>query len=171
MKKARLNIKKSNKKEEIIKNDEFSIRKGFIIIVTIIVIFIAFYFLTDYLLSKRTVNNKTTEPEVSNEISFNKLYKQSDELYYVLAILEDDDNKDKYQIYTKDLSPLYYINMKDAFNKNHISDKTVVGEVVKDININDSTLFVIKDNKLDSYHVGFDNITEYIVSTKKSVEK
>ena len=94
MKKAKLNnSKKSNKKEEeLVQNNEISVRLGVITVVILIVVFVGFYFLTDYLLSKRT--NTTLEPPTveanPNEIAFNSLLKQKESEYYVLAILESD---------------------------------------------------------------------------------
>lgn len=165
MKKAKLNNnKKEIKKEEIVQTDDISLKKVIIAITSIVVVFVAFYFLTDYLISNRTTTPVETPVEDSNEISFNNLYKQEDKSYYVLAILDTDKNKNKYSIYENDITPLYFIDMTDAFNKNHIGDKDVVTDSVKDIVISDTTLFVIKDNKLESYHVGYDNIERYIIS-------
>lgn len=172
MKKAKLNnSKKSNKKEEeLVQNNDISIRMGVITVVILIVAFVGFYFLTDYLLSKRT--NTTLEPPTveanPNEIAFNSLLKQKESEYYVLAILESDkDNTSKYERYVRTLSKVYYIDMTDSFNKNHIGEETVVGESAKDIVISDTALFHVKGGKVEGYYVGYDDITEYLISLAK----
>ena len=174
MKKAKLNNnKRINKKEEVVSNDEISLKKIVIVMVSILIVFVAFYFLTDYLISKRTtkVTPSDTTQVKDDEISFNELYKQKDKTYYVLAILNDDKNKDKYTIYQNEISPLYYIDMNDAFNKSHIGETDVVTENIKDIVISDTTLFVVKENKLESYHVGYENIVNYALSKAETSEQ
>ena len=171
MKKAKLNNnKKNNQKEEVVQNDEISIRMGVITVVIMIVIFVGFYFLTDYLLSKRT-NTTVTEPVIEERedyIVFNDVLKQKDSEYYVLAVLESDkDNASKYERYVRSLSKVYYIDMTNSFNKNHIGDETKVGETVKDIVISDTALFHIKNGKIEGYYIGYEDITKYLVSLAK----
>ena len=97
-----------------------------------------------------------------------KLLKQKESEYYVLAILESDkDNTSKYERYVSSLSKVYYIDMTDSFNKNHIGDETVVSESVKDIVISGSALFHVKDGKVEGYYIGYDDITEYLISLAK----
>lgn len=166
MKKAKINSnKKIDKKEEKIQEEEFSVKKLVIALVSIVVVFVGFYFLTDYLLSKRT--SEPLEPVVNaNEITFNNILKQKEKTYYVLAVLPEDKHANNYSVYTKELSPVYTIDMKDAFNKSHIGEETKVGDTVKDITISDSALFVIKDGKIDSYYVGHESIQKYTSQSK-----
>lgn len=174
MKKAKLNnSKQNNKKEEVFQSNDVSVKKVIITVVSIIIVFVGFYFLTDYLIDNRKTVTQPNENEVkkSNYISFNNIYKQEDKTYYVLAILENDQNKEGYNIYTRDMSPLYYIDMTDAFNKSHIGDLDVVTDSVKDIIISDTTLFVIKENKLESYHTGYENIKKYMISSLEKTTK
>ena len=82
MKKAKLNNSKkvSKKEEEVVQNSEISVRMGVITVVIMIVIFVGFYFLTDYLLSKRT-NTVTKAPEITERtdyITFSNLLKQKE---------------------------------------------------------------------------------------------
>lgn len=174
MKKAKLNnSKRINKKEEVVNTDEISFKKIVIVMLSIIVVFVAFYFLTEYLIGKKkTTVTSTEQTQVEdNEISFSNLYNQNDTTYYVLAVLNTDKNKDMYSTFESELSPIYYIDMNDAFNKSHMGDVDVVTENVKDIVISDTTLFVIKDKKLESYHVGYDNIVNYVISKNEISEQ
>jgi hypothetical protein len=157
MKKAKLKEQK-----EIKSNVEtgFSARHGIIVFLSVIVCFLGFYLLTDYLLDNRkqaTDNSNNNEP-AANEISFNKLLTQEKDDYYVLATLKSDKNESIYKMYTNTMDNIYFINMADAFNKNHIGDKTNIPEKVKDIVISDSTLFHIKSGKIDKYYVGSNEI-------------
>lgn len=168
MKKARLNnSKKLKDKEEIVGNQMMSAKGIVITLCSMIVIFVAFYFLTSYLLNnipkERVLNGFSTD---TTKIDFNDIYKQDDESYYVLAILEDDENESKYEKYLEisNISPVYYIDMSNSFNKNHVGEETVVSEKVKDILISDTTLFEVKDGKIESYYVGHDEIKEYTIS-------
>jgi hypothetical protein len=168
MKRAKLNNnKQNNKKEEVVQSNDVSVKKVVITLVSIIIVFVAFYFFTDYLIANRKAVTKPNDTDVkeSNYISFNNIYKQKDKTYYVLAILDTDKNKEKYAIYANDMKPLYYIDMTEAFNKSHMGDVDVVTESVKDIVISDTTLFVIKENKLQSYHTGYENIKKYMISS------
>lgn len=167
MKKAKIsNSKKSNKKEEkVVQNDEINVRVGVISVVIMIVVFVGFYFLTDYLLSKRPSDNTPVEQENPNVITFNKLLEQKETEYYVLAILENDkDNTSKYKQFVADLPKVYYIDMSNSFNKNYMAEETVVVESVKDIRISDTVLFHIKSGKIEGHYVGYEGITKYLIS-------
>ncbi len=166
MKKARLNGNRQKKEKEVVTSGAITFKGVIITVISIIIVFGAFYFLTYYLLDNRatTVLDNTPEDN-SNEISFNDLYKQEEDEYHVFAMIEDDINKDKYNVYTSAIKNFYTIDMTDVFNKKHLGKEVNVDGPVKDIKINDTTLFVIKDNKLEAYYVGYEEIKEYILSS------
>lgn len=172
MKKAKLNnSKKVSKKEEVVvQNSEISVRMGVITVVIMIVIFVGFYFLTDYLLSKRT-NTVTKAPEITERtdyITFSNLLKQKDSDYYVFAILESDKkNTPKYEQYARSLNKVYYIDMTNSFNKAHIGEETKVEENIKDVVISDTALFHVKGGKIEGNYIGYDEITKYLISLAK----
>lgn len=166
MKKAKINSNNKKNKKEVVQNEEITVKKVVVVLVAILVIFVGFYFLTDYLISMRTETVQPSEENTTmNEIAFNNLLKQKDKSYYVLAVLPTDENADKFDIYTKQLNPIYTIDMNDSFNKSHIGSETRIGETVKDIIISDTTLFVIKDGKIEEHYSGYDKIKEFVVST------
>lgn len=160
MKKAKIKEQKETKHDL---NTDVNIRNGIIVMLAVIVFFLGFYLLTDYLINnKKSNNNNNGEKATTNEITFNKLLSQKETEYYVLAIFEKDKNESIYKIYTKDLKNVYSINMKDAFNKNHIGEETKITDTIKDIVLNDSTVFHIKDGKIEGYYVGNTDIINYL---------
>ena len=171
MKKAKINNNTKKIKEEEVQTESFTVKNIIIVLVTMLVIFVGFYFLTDFLLSKQTTTkNETEEAKENNVITFNNILNQANKTYYVLAIIPGDKNASKYNIYTDTLTPVYTIDMNDAFNKSHIGDETVISDSVKDIVISDSTLFIVTDGKIVENYTGFDNIKAYVVSTFKTNE-
>lgn len=169
MKKAKLNSNKKIDKIEKNNSEEFTVKKFLIALISILVVFLGFYFLTDVLLSKQTTTpivDDSTQTS-TNEITFNNILKQEDELYYVLAVLPNDENEKNYGLYTSGLTPIYTIDMNDSFNKSHIGKTTSIGDSAKDIIISDSTLFVIEKNKVKSYYVGSSAIKEYMIDKSK----
>lgn len=169
MKKAKI----KDKKELIKDTDEgISLRTGIIVLLSIMVVFIGFYLLTDYLVSKNktTSDNSNSNTEKEDYIVFNKLLSQEKDEYYVFAILGNDKNKSIYNVYAKDLKTVYYIDMSDSFNKAHIGDETKMSEKAKDIIISDSTLFYIKDGKIVEHKTGSKDIVEYLKTKIKKPE-
>ncbi len=174
MKKAKIKAKKNEKE---VKEQGTGLMDGKSIVIMIVVmalVFVTFYFLTNFLISRNekpasSSTNSNSEEKDSNEIAFSQLLKQSDKTYYVFAILENDKTT-VYTEYADRIGTKYYqINMKDAMNKAYIGEETLIGETAKDIKISDSTLFVIVDGKVDSYYAGKDNIINYL--KEKVVEK
>lgn len=167
MKKAKIKEQKEIKKSG---QPDINIRTGIIVFLSVIVFFLGFYLLTDYLLENRkdpNNNNSNNNSKVENEIAFIKLLSQKEDDYYALAIFGNDKSESIYKRYTKDLTNIYYIDMEDPFNKNHITDKTNISEKVKDITLVDSTLFHIKDGKVEKYYVGNVDIINHLKTLLK----
>jgi len=78
------NTKKVESKKNIQQTQEnFSGRTALITICTIVVVFVSFYFLTDYLVSKRTVNKENTNSNTNlntKNITFQDLLKKSEKI-------------------------------------------------------------------------------------------
>jgi len=173
VKKAKIkNTKKVESKKNIQQTQEnFSGRTALITICTIVVVFVSFYFLTDYLVSKRTVNKENTNSNTNlntKNITFQDLLKKSEKEYYVFALMDDKD-EDYYTLQVGLTGKTYYkIDMKDTMNKSYISKETIVKDSIRDIRISDTTLFVIKEGKISEHFVGKEKITEYL---KKNYKK
>lgn len=174
MKKAKLKETKKTDSKKVIQQtqDTVSVRTALITICTIIVVFVSFYFLTDYLVSKRTkpTNNTSNTNTNTNVIAFQDLLKKDSKEYYVLAIMDEKD-EDYYKLYVRLTGKTNYtIDMNDAMNKSYIGKETSIGEKVKDIKISDSTLFVIKDGKISEHYVGKNKISEYLKKNFKELK-
>ena len=168
MKKAKIKQIKQKKEKEIVQTQDTMSGKSVIItFLSIIIIFSAFYFLTDFLIFKRTSpSSNSNTNETSNIISFTEMLKQSDDEYYVLAVIQEEEIV--YERYAGSTGKKYYkIDMDNIMNSSHISDETSIGESVKDIKIADSTLFVIKDGKIIEHFTGKKDIIDYLQKNLK----
>ncbi len=168
MKKAKLKeIKQNNSKKTIAETQEsIGAKKVIITLVIILITFGTFYFLTDFLISKRIkpeVSNSNTNTNTNtNEISFLDILEQSSKEYYVFALTDTEDEM-IYKRYASFNDKKYYIvDMNDTMNKTHVGDKTSVGNSVKDITIKETTLFVVKDGKIKEHFTGSEDIIKYL---------
>jgi hypothetical protein len=165
MKKARLKEKKV--KKELETESTMSGKAVAMTFLSLMVIFVAFYFLTEFLISKQTTTTESSDSNSSSNetalnISFSELLKQSDDEYYVFAIMEDD-SASFYERYADAIGTTYYeIDMGDVMNKAYVGEETNISEKIKDIKIAESTLFVIEDGKIAENYTGRDNIAEYL---------
>ncbi len=165
MKKAKL-VKKTNKKtqKEQIPENNLSMKRIVITFACIALTFVAFYFLTDFLLSKRvssadsSSNSSSTNTRV---IPFSKLLTQSAEKYYVIAAI--DEKTEAYERYLSWMSKTYYtIDMTNKVNEVYMGEEEKIGESVKDIRIKETTLFVVEDGKLQDHVSGKEAILKYL---------
>lgn len=151
---------KFNKPEE----NEIKVKNIVIAFLIILAFFIVFYGLTIILvkkINKEPTYNINNIEEKENDILMKDILKQKEELYYVLAI--NDNNKDVYKMYTDNMqTPVYNINFSNALNKNVISTELNIAEDPKDIKINDTVFFIIENNQIKEYYVGLDNIVSYL---------
>ena len=165
-KSVRKNTKKKYNDEAV--EEELSLKKIAIVIGIIAVIFVVFYLLTALILKNEKDKKKSTKDDYSNaalvtgknEILMTDLYSKGTDKYYVIAIM--DDEEEMYSLYLGNKSNAYYVNMDNALNKTIIADETVVDNDPRNIRISDTTLFVIENGELFEYTVGYDNVMEYL---------
>ncbi len=178
VKKAKIKQTSKNTKKKDIKNSSEGMMSGkqiMIMVMVMIVVFATTYILIDLVVSKnRTTSDTNTNSSsntATNEIAFSKLLKQSEENYYVLAVVPDDTTT----IYSTYLSTItsntnsnntlgkyYTVNMKDSVNKTYIGEETVIKEDVRDIRISDTTLFIIKKGKISKSLTGREEVLAYL---------
>ncbi len=164
MKKAKIKkqVEKENQQPEAIMSGKSAI----VLLCSMVIVFVSFYFLTDFLVAGRRekatpVDTNTNTNTNTNDISFNQLLKQKEDSYYVFALI--DDKIDLYEGYVSEIGETYYeIDMKNAFNKSYIGEETKVGTSTKDIRIADSTLFVIEKGKIKNHYTGKEAIVKYL---------
>lgn len=151
------------------KSDE--ITKLVELILVILVIFAAFYLITIWV-TKSKNNSGTSDPteEKQNiiqydEILLGKMLDQKADEYYVLAMSDDDDNQTYYATYIstykgKENSLRIYTSYIDnVFNQKYkAEDVNLKVENSKDLKMKTTTLFRIKDHKVEETFEGADEV-------------
>ena len=170
MKKAKLI--KNNKKEKVVENDTYSLKKLLLIIIVLSVLFGVFYFITYLLVDPTEQNESDNEITEIDEslITLGNLLNRKEKDYYVLATKKSKNNqanyKELYNQYIKKYSEneealkFYNIDLDNAMNKMYISDELNISNEVSKMKLNDDVLFKIKDNKIDAYYVGNSKILD-----------
>lgn len=153
----------------ITENNQFQMKNLIIVIIIILTIFIAFYFITKYVLINKKDNSPVLESVIQNEkIIFGQLFDRNESEYYVLAYEEESKSKDIYNMYIDKYKQkethlsFYEINLNEAFNKKFISDNSNITNDINTLMVSDETLFKIKEGKIEEYKVGSSNINSYL---------
>ena len=161
-------MKKQNYKPQLVNQDNSYNPKNVVIIISIIVVvLVGFYFITTIVLNNKKIDEPVVESVIQTEnIIFGQLLNRSQNEYYVLAYKEDGKFNDIYNNYLKKYREkendfnVYKINLSDDFNKKFLKDNTNITDKIEELTISDETLFKIKDGKIDTYSVGYDDIIE-----------
>ena len=160
MKKIKETKKKVTKKP--VEEETINLKNVINVFGIILIFFVIFYALTIFVVDKKNKNKKNEEPKYpnlvveSNDIVISDILKQSDEVYYVIAIKGD---KDIYKLYLNILGDkLYNINLDNALNKSILGKETIITEDPKDIRISDTTLFVIENHVITEHYVGKEEV-------------
>lgn len=141
-----------------------------IISIIIAIVFMSFYFLTQYIVEKRTSSHNTVNKyEFEDEsILLSQMLKQKEEEYYVIAIKPNDPLTDQYNsglvayIQSEDSLPVYYVDMTKAMNKQVLGDETKITDDVRDIRLAETTLFHIKDGEISDSYSGANKVINQI---------
>ena len=173
MKTAR--IRKKEKKETKVIEQEYSIKSMVKIILTISIVFCSFYLITK-LFVKPSSETETTPSVVDNtKITMNQLLNRKQDEYYVLATKSSLYNKSSYQntnyveIYNsyinkymeqEDSLNFYYIDLDNALNKTYFGEKMNITEDISKMVLNDEVLFKIKSGKIEKTYNGKDKIID-----------
>ena len=165
--KSKKNVRKNIKKNEVIEESEVSLKNIAIVVGVIAVIFVLFYLLTAVILknkkdkkTEKTDYSDATLLESSSDILMSDILKQTGDKYYVIAIL--DDKTELYNLYLYNRTDFYYVNMDNALNKTIIADETVYDEDPRNIRISDTTLFVVENNQIAEYYVGYNDVITFL---------
>ena len=173
MKTAR--IRKKEKKETKVIEQEYSIKSLVKIILTVSIIFCSFYLITK-LFVKPSSNNEDTPSVIDNtKITMNQLLNRKSDEYYVLATKESLYNKSAYhntnyiEIYNSYINKyiekensleFYYIDLDNALNKTYYGEKTNITEDISKMVLNDEVLFKITKGKIEKTYIGKDKIID-----------
>lgn len=160
---------KKNLKGKVNGNDEVS--KLIKIIISVVVIYLGFFILTKVSIDKKIKDNKEKEDLIEAEIQFEEiilgnLLEQKESEYYVLVTFEDDVYNPLYNNYfisylgKENALQKYNVNINNAFNKKHITDKT--DSDIENLMFKETTLLKIKYKKIHKIYEGREKIIEHL---------
>ena len=160
---------KKNLKGKVNGDDEVS--KLIKIIISVVVIYLGFFILTKVSIDKKIKDNKEKEDMIEAEIQFEEiilgnLLEQKESEYYVLVTFEDDVYNPLYNNYFISYSSKenalqkYNVNINNAFNKKHITDKT--DSDIENLMFKETTLLKIKYKKIYKIYEGREKIIEHL---------
>lgn len=178
MKKAKLI--KNNKKEQVVENDTYSLKKLLLIIIVLSVLFGVFYLITYLLVDPKEENETDNEIVEIDEslIHLGNLLNRKEKEYYVLATKKSENNQTNYQeLYNQYITKysendeslkFYNVDLDNAINKTYIGEELNITNNISEIKLNDDVLFKIKDNKIEKYFVGSKEIIKELSNLKES---
>ena len=175
MAKNKNNKKKNVNNKKVIDNidSDINIKKVFICIILVAIIFGLVYLLTLYITKNSTdsvVKKKFDNTTIQyDEILLGTSFSQKDNEYLVLFynVSEDEDStyytlKSNYEA-KDDALAMYYVDLGSALNKSAVSkedNKTAVS--ASELKISGPTLIKFKEGKIEEYITGEEDITNYL---------
>ena len=170
-----INLKKIKKKrikdKPVIIEQNNQLKTLTITIIIIIVLLIPVYFITTLVLNNRDNEVTNNNPDVliqKEKILVGQLFNRPETNYYVLAYKEDDKFLDLFDKYLDDYKSsensltFYKIDLEEGFNKQYIDNETKISDDLNELKLSTTTLFKIKDGKIESYYVGNNDILNYL---------
>lgn len=155
------------KYKKIIESDETKTNSVFIII-GMLIVFILFYLITDYINPKSVVLDE--EPESKEvfiqyqEILAGSTFDIKKPQYYVVFYSSDKFYKNEIEnvitnYRAKNKSPIYIVDLNNGLNKNYIFEESnSFAQSASELKVKDLTLIKIENNKNTSYLEGIENI-------------
>ena len=145
--------------------------KNFLIILAVVLVCgVAVYFLTRAFVSKDLFTKKDDDEDKIQEVTtsydtaivgtmLNRPVKE----YYVLVYDQVEDNGYNnlgitYKTDHSDGLPLYYVDLSNTLNKEHVGDTTDVSGSVKDMVFGELTLLRVKDGKITKTITDYDQV-------------
>ena len=177
-------IKKQVKKQDINSVETYSLKSMIKILVTLLVIFGIFYFITVLLVDNRKEENEDNNAVSvidSSKIILSQLLNRKEDEYYVIATKESlykssyikTNYVEFYNNYINSYKQqensvaFYYVDLDNALNKNFIGEKLNISNNIEQIKLNDEVLFKVKDGKIKKYYVGKDEILDELSKLKE----
>ena len=168
-------IKKKELKEAVNNVEEYSLAKMGKIIGILLVLFVAFYFITVVVVKNRG-QEETNNPVVvdSSKITLSQLLNRKEDEYYVIATKSSlygnsyvsTDYADFYNTYInkykqkEEALPFYYVDLDSALNKNYFGEELNITDDISKLKLNDEVLFKVKNKKIEKTYVGKDKILD-----------
>ena len=149
--------------------DTEQISKVFKYLLVVVIIFVAVYFLTDYITNhssnsnyKKTVGEATIQ---SDKILAGSTFNQKDEEYYVLFynVIDNATYTDTYTTYKEkeDHIPIYYVDTHEGLNRDYVGeDINEEPTEASEIKVNGPTLMKIENKEVVEFITDEDEIKE-----------
>ncbi|NMA50559.1 MAG: hypothetical protein GX951_01750 [Mollicutes bacterium] len=154
---------KKQTKQKLLKDNSFDgneeLRRSILILVIMIIIIIGIYFLSAFLVDKRSKENKISATKINYDVTLvgTILNRPYDE-YYVLVYNKKEENANYYnQLFDaykekEDAIKIYYCDLSNKLNEDYVSDKSNKNIISsEDFKFKGTTLLKIKDGKVISF--------------------
>lgn len=163
MKRKEIKKEEERKKRELRESVEIeqSTKKTILTLVLVVIVFLMFYYLTDFILNKsRKLNYK--EPETVEatiqykEILANQVFKQKDVEYFVIFYDFKGSHAEYYkQIASDETKKIYTVDLGNPFNKYIVSEETNKSvQKYEDLKVKEATLIKVRNGKNIFYFEG-----------------
>ena len=159
-------------KKDYLKNKkglDSEVKKAIIIIVIAIVLLIGMYFLTVFILSRDSEEQKITENNIQyDEILAGESFNYSGE-YYVMYYDSSDEYStigsliSSYQLNNSDIR-LYSVDLANGMNKKYVTDGDIVTDGPSSLRVKDNTLLKFNDGKVVEVITDLTKITDILNS-------
>ena len=155
--------------------EDFSIKKATIMALIIMIIIVAFYFITILVLDRKKAKEQENIYTAIqyDEIIVGNIYNQKEDEYYVLATMKSDSNAPSYvtnlENYAKTENALktYTINLDSGFNKKYVAEESDFTS--KYPIFSTSTLVKVSNKEIKETYEGKE-ITEFLNSITNNEE-
>ena len=158
------------KQSKLISDDVVKVRNLFILLVSVAIICVGLFFLTE-----KMIENENKETETKSDVKINydiatigTMFNRIEEEYYVLIYSNDDNGKDLNNVLDSYRSSdnyikTYYIDLDVKINSIAKSNKFVSKPSnSNDVKVKEATLFMIKEGKVTKSITGVDNIKDVL---------
>lgn len=168
----RKQAKKEGKSLEVInKENEDTIKKYIINIISIVLIITVIYLICGLFITKeidwfsKKEDTKESENKVTNTILASEIFKQSEEKYYVYFYNFDEketDGKITNIVNNINDEKVYKVNTNSALNANYVSDESNRSATsLEDLKVTTPTLIKIVNDSIEAYYEGNEIIDNF----------
>lgn len=173
MKIAKIKEKKDN---QIKKAEEtYSLKSMMKILLCILIVFAIFYLITNLIVNNRKTDLQDNVTVVDfSKITLSQLLNREEDEYFVIATMASLYNSsyvdtNYINLYNEHINnykqkegsyTFYYVDLDNALNKNYIGDKLNITDDLSRLQLNDETLFKIKNGIIEKTYVGREKILD-----------
>ena len=146
------------------------VKKTIIIIVVATILLVGMYFLTTFILSRDTEEEKVTENAIQyDEILAGESFNQGDGEYYVIYYDSSDEYStissliSSYQLNNSD-TKLYSVDFSNGMNKKYVTDGDIITDDASSLRVKENTLLKFEDGEVTETITDLNEITSFLNS-------